>query len=64
MQRSETEDSVRGAEIELPTTTYFFTGQGSQEKNMGMELYAQSLVAREIWDKADSFFFDNYGKQK
>lgn len=66
VRNSETKQKILlgEAEIELPTTTYFFTGQGSQEKNMGMELYAQSLVAREIWDEADSFFFDNYGKQK
>ncbi|RFU28639.1 hypothetical protein B7463_g7700, partial [Scytalidium lignicola] len=49
------------AEIELPTTVYLFTGQGSQEKNMGMDLYAQSPAAKAIWDKADDFFFDNYG---
>lgn len=49
------------AEIEQPTTTYVFTGQGSQEQGMGMELYNSSEVAREVWDKADRHFVNNYG---
>lgn len=49
------------AEIEQPVTTYVFTGQGSQEQGMGMDLYATSAVAREVWDRADRHFVDNYG---
>lgn len=49
------------AEIEQPITTYVFTGQGSQEQGMGMDLYNSSEVAREVWDKADRHFIDNYG---
>lgn len=49
------------AEIEQPITTYVFTGQGSQEQGMGMDLYGSSEVAREVWDKADRHFIDNYG---
>lgn len=49
------------AEIEQPVTTYVFTGQGSQEQGMGMDLYASSPVAREVWDRADRHFVDNYG---
>ncbi|RDW58716.1 fatty acid synthase subunit beta [Coleophoma cylindrospora] len=49
------------AHVDLRNTTYLFTGQGSQEKNMGMDLYAQSPVARAVWDTADAFFLDNYG---
>jgi fatty acid synthase subunit beta len=30
---------------------------------MGMELYASSPVAKEVWDRADKHFMDNYGKQ-
>lgn len=49
------------AEIEQPITTYVFTGQGSQEQGMGMDLYGSSEVAREVWDRADRHFIDNYG---
>ncbi|CAK9441726.1 uncharacterized protein LODBEIA_P55940 [Lodderomyces beijingensis] len=49
------------AEIEQPITTYVFTGQGSQEQGMGMDLYNSSDVAKEVWDKADKHFIDNYG---
>lgn len=52
---------VGEAEIEQPVTTYVFTGQGSQEQGMGMELYNSSEVAREVWDKADRHFVNNYG---
>ncbi|KAF2687098.1 beta subunit of fatty acid synthase [Lentithecium fluviatile CBS 122367] len=59
----ETEDKVLSgeAEIEQPTTSYVFTGQGSQEQGMGMDLYGSSAVAREVWDRADKHFMDNYG---
>ena len=49
------------AEIEQPITTYVFTGQGSQEQGMGMDLYNSSDVAKEVWDKADKHFINNYG---
>ncbi|KAH0541502.1 beta subunit of fatty acid synthetase [Glutinoglossum americanum] len=49
------------AEVEQPISAYVFTGQGSQEQGMGMELYASSEVAREVWDRADKHFMDNYG---
>ena len=49
------------AEIEQPVTAYLFTGQGSQEQGMGMELYQSSPVAREVWDRADRHFIENYG---
>lgn len=52
---------VGEAEIEQPTTTYVFTGQGSQEQGMGMDLYNSSDVAKEVWDKADNHFVNNYG---
>ncbi|EMG45417.1 Fatty acid synthase beta subunit dehydratase, partial [Candida maltosa Xu316] len=52
---------IAEAEIEQPTTTYVFTGQGSQEQGMGMDLYNSSEVARAVWDKADKHFINNYG---
>jgi len=59
----ETEDKVMigEAEVEQPVTSYVFTGQGSQEQGMGMELYASSPVAKEVWDRADRHFMETYG---
>lgn len=59
----DTEDKVLlgEAEVEQPVSAYVFTGQGSQEQGMGMELYASSPVAKEVWDRADKHFMDNYG---
>lgn len=53
---------IAEAEVEQPVTAYVFTGQGSQEQGMGMELYASSPVAKEVWDRADKHFMDNYGR--
>ena len=50
------------AEVEQPVSSYVFTGQGSQEQGMGMELYGSSPVAKEVWDRADAHFMENYGK--
>ncbi|KAI8987783.1 fatty acid synthase [Mycotypha africana] len=49
------------SEVEQPITAYVFTGQGSQEKGMGMELYERSPIAKAIWDQADEHFLENYG---
>lgn len=49
------------AEVEQPVSSYVFTGQGSQEQGMGMDLYNSSPVAKEVWDRADRHFLDNYG---
>ena len=49
------------AEVEQPVSAYVFTGQGSQEQGMGMELYGSSPVAKEVWDRADAHFMENYG---
>ncbi|KAH8924677.1 hypothetical protein BT69DRAFT_1308121 [Atractiella rhizophila] len=49
------------AEVEQPPTAYVFTGQGSQEVGMGMALYAESEVARSVWDEADRHLGEVYG---
>ncbi|GAB3946881.1 type I polyketide synthase [Corynebacterium tapiri] len=36
------------------TVFYAFPGQGIQSPGMGMQAYAQSAAAREIWDRADA----------
>jgi len=60
----ETEEKVllAEAEVEQPVSSYVFTGQGSQEQGMGMELYASSPIAKQVWDRADRHFMDQYGK--
>lgn len=47
--------------VAQPSTTVVFTGQGSQEKGMGMQLYACSPVARSIWDRAEAYFESQFG---
>ncbi|KAL2710457.1 Fatty acid synthase subunit beta [Kluyveromyces marxianus] len=49
------------AEVEQPVSTFVFTGQGSQEQGMGMDLYAKSEVAKQVWDRADLHFKSTYG---
>ncbi|KAJ1733092.1 fatty acid synthase alpha subunit Lsd1, partial [Coemansia biformis] len=48
------------AEVDQPKTAYIFTGQGAQEAGMGMRLYEQSAVARDIWDRANKHMLKTY----
>ena len=61
-KESEEKVIIGEAEVEQPVSSYVFTGQGSQEQGMGMELYNSSVVAKEAWDRADAHFMENYGK--
>ncbi|KAF5337910.1 hypothetical protein D9758_013124 [Tetrapyrgos nigripes] len=49
------------AEVAQPATVYVFTGQGSQEQGMGMDLYNNSPAARAVWDGADEHLRAVYG---
>ena len=49
------------AEVAQPTTVYVFTGQGSQEASMGMDLYTSSPAACAVWDRADAHLRVVYG---
>ncbi|KAI0649410.1 fatty acid synthase [Trametes meyenii] len=49
------------AEVAQPNTVYVFTGQGSQEPGMGMDLYNNSPAARSVWEAADAHLTAVYG---
>lgn len=49
------------AEVEQSNTAYVFTGQGSAEPRMGMDLYTSSQVAKQLWDRADKHLSAKYG---
>ncbi|PVH99334.1 fatty acid synthase [Periconia macrospinosa] len=49
------------ASIAPAPTTFCFTGQGSAAKGMGMDLYASSVPARSVWDRAEAYFVSQYG---
>jgi fatty acid synthase subunit alpha, fungi type len=41
------------AEVAQPNTVYVFTGQGSQEAGMGMDLYMNLPTAHAVWEGAN-----------
>ncbi|TFY80295.1 hypothetical protein EWM64_g3715 [Hericium alpestre] len=49
------------AEVAQPANVYVFTGQGSQEPGMGMDLYNNSPAARAVWEGADEHLLAVYG---
>ena len=48
------------AEVAQPTMVYVFTGQGSQEPGMGMDLYNSSPAAHAVWEGADAHLLAVY----
>ncbi|KAJ2369194.1 fatty acid synthase alpha subunit Lsd1 [Coemansia sp. RSA 2610] len=49
------------AEVAQPKTVYMFTGQGSQEQGMGMDLYDRSPAARAVCERADEHMRTRFG---
>ena len=49
------------ARVSAPATAVVFTGQGCQRQGMGMEGYARSAAAREVWDRAERFTREQLG---
>ncbi|KAJ2599136.1 fatty acid synthase alpha subunit Lsd1 [Coemansia sp. RSA 1721] len=47
--------------VAAPPTMYVFTGQGSQEQNMGMDLYKRSKVAQQIYDRVENHMRESFG---
>ena len=50
-------------QVDLFILAFFskYVGQGSAEVGMGMDLYKQSPMAKEIWDRAEKHMLENYG---
>jgi fatty acid synthase subunit alpha, fungi type len=62
MWNARSEKVLQGsAEVSQPPTIYVFTGQGSQEAGMGMDLYNSSPAARAVWEGADAHLLAVYG---
>nr|WP_205908495.1 type I polyketide synthase [Corynebacterium ammoniagenes] len=49
------------ATMAAPRTFYGFPGQGIQSQGMGMESYASSSAAREVWERADAHTREKLG---
>ena len=49
------------AKVSQSSTVYVFTGQGSQEPGMGMDLYNSSPAAHAVWEGSDAHLLAIYG---
>mgnify|MGYP000391830234 CR=1 FL=1 len=49
------------ARVKSPLTAYIFPGQGIQQEGMGMQGYARSKAAKQIWDRADQYTIEELG---
>lgn len=62
--RASTEDGVVAmgtAAVAGPRTMYVFPGQGIQSPGMGMDGYARSAAARQVWDAGDTVTRERLG---
>ena len=58
---SQGENVIQGsAKVSQSSTIYVFTGQGSQEPGMGMDLYNSSPAACAVWEGADAHLLAVY----
>jgi fatty acid synthase subunit alpha len=56
-------ESVLSAEslVDMRSTAFVFTGQGSADVGMGMDLYSSSAVAKKVWDTAEEHLLKTFG---
>lgn len=53
--------SMASASVAAPTTAYVYPGQGIQARGMALDERADSVAAREVWERADRFTRERLG---